>query len=131
MPHAAPSPAPQSRKVQWIRAVCVVAVAEVAASLLEDCLAALDEHKPREATMGRTTTDGGTKRVLVMGATGFVGRALVPALVEAGYEVRAATRNPARVASFPHIEWIQCDVNQRRDVERALQGVDALFFLVH
>jgi hypothetical protein len=31
MPHAAPSPAPQSRKVQWIRAVCVVAVAGVAA----------------------------------------------------------------------------------------------------
>jgi uncharacterized protein YbjT (DUF2867 family) len=81
--------------------------------------------------MGRTTTDGGTKRVLVMGATGFVGRALVPALVEAGYEVRATTRNPARVASLPHIEWIRCDVNQPRDVERALEGVDALFFLVH
>src|SRR5580692_2468359 len=81
--------------------------------------------------MGRSATDGRTKRVLVMGATGFVGRALVPALVEAGYEVRATTRNPPRVASFPHIEWIQCDVNQRRDVERALEGVDALFFLVH
>jgi uncharacterized protein YbjT (DUF2867 family) len=66
-----------------------------------------------------------------MGATGFVGRALVPALVDAGYEIRATTRNLARVTSVAHVEWVQCDVNQPRDLERALEGVDALFFLVH
>jgi uncharacterized protein YbjT (DUF2867 family) len=81
--------------------------------------------------MDRRTTDRGTKRVLVMGATGFVGRALVPALVDAGYEIRATTRNLARVTSVAHVEWVQCDVNQPRDLERALEGVDALFFLVH
>ena len=32
--------------------------------------------------------------VLVTGATGFVGSRLVPALVEAGHEVKAMTRNP-------------------------------------
>ena len=32
-------------------------------------------------------------RVLVTGATGFIGRALVPALVTAGYDVRAAVRD--------------------------------------
>jgi nucleoside-diphosphate-sugar epimerase len=35
-----------------------------------------------------------SKRVLVTGASGFIGQALVRALVRAGYAVRAATRRP-------------------------------------
>ncbi len=33
-------------------------------------------------------------RILVTGATGFIGRRLVPVLVEAGHDVRAMTRHP-------------------------------------
>ncbi|MGL5362016.1 MAG: NAD-dependent epimerase/dehydratase family protein, partial [Bosea sp. (in: a-proteobacteria)] len=36
-----------------------------------------------------------TPRVLVTGASGFVGQALVPALAARGFEVRAAARHPA------------------------------------
>ena len=32
--------------------------------------------------------------VLVTGATGFIGRRLVPALIDAGHDVRAMTRRP-------------------------------------
>ena len=32
--------------------------------------------------------------VLVTGATGFIGRRLVPALLDAGHDVRAMTRHP-------------------------------------
>ncbi len=71
------------------------------------------------------------RAALVMGATGFVGRALVPALVAEGYEVRATTRDVARATRAPHVEWVKCDVDQPDDVERALQGIDAVFFLVH
>lgn len=71
------------------------------------------------------------RRVLVTGATGFVGKALVPALVAAGYDVRATTRDVARAIPMAHVEWVQCDVSQRVDVERALADVDAVFFLVH
>jgi len=38
------------------------------------------------------------KRILITGASGFVGQPLVHALVRSGYEVRAATRRPS---SFP------------------------------
>ena len=39
-------------------------------------------------------------RVFVTGATGALGRHLVPALVAAGHEVTATTRTPGKVAQF-------------------------------
>ena len=66
-----------------------------------------------------------------MGATGFVGTALLPALVEGGYEVRATTRDLSRAKRLRGVEWVQCDVGQPSDVERALSDIDAIFFLVH
>ena len=65
------------------------------------------------------------------GATGTVGKALVPALVDEGYEVRATTRHIARAKSVPGVSWVKCDVNHRADLDRALDGIDAVFFLVH
>ncbi len=66
-----------------------------------------------------------------MGATGFVGSALVTALVDEGYEVRATTRDLASAKRMARVEWVTCDVQRVADVERALVGVDAVFFLVH
>jgi uncharacterized protein YbjT (DUF2867 family) len=77
------------------------------------------------------TDERAHRRILVTGATGFIGRALVPALVDAGHEVRATTRDVARVARRARVEWVECDVDREADVERAMEGVDALFFLVH
>ncbi len=68
---------------------------------------------------------------LVTGGTGFVGQALLPALVAAGHEVRATTRDVSRGTKAPHVDWIRCDVNDHADVERALEGIDAAYFLVH
>jgi uncharacterized protein YbjT (DUF2867 family) len=72
-----------------------------------------------------------SRRALVMGATGFVGRALVPALVQTGLEVRATSRNVEHATQMAHVEWVRCDVEQHADVERALTDVDAVYFLVH
>ncbi|MEZ4308767.1 MAG: NAD(P)H-binding protein [Polyangiaceae bacterium] len=71
------------------------------------------------------------RRVLVTGATGFVGRALVPALVDAGYDVRATTRDLRRGGQGASVEWVRCDVQDRAELERALEGREAAFFLVH
>jgi uncharacterized protein YbjT (DUF2867 family) len=71
------------------------------------------------------------QRVLVTGGTGFVGQALLPVLVASGYLVRATTRDVAKAAAIPGVEWVECDVEQRRDLDNALSEVDAAFFLVH
>ncbi len=70
-------------------------------------------------------------KVLVTGGTGFVGQALLGALVAAGHEVRATTRDLSRVTRAPRVEWVRCDISDRTDVARALEGIDAAYFLVH
>src|SRR6185503_6602241 len=68
-------------------------------------------------------------RVLVTGSTGFVGRALVPALVDAGHEVRAATRRPERYEGRG--EPVGMDVSDAGSVAAALEGCGGAYYLVH
>jgi len=66
-------------------------------------------------------------RVLVTGASGFVGRSLVGALARAGKPVRAATRNPAAFAPISGAEVVAvADFRQRIDWAPLLIGVDAV-----
>ena len=78
-----------------------------------------------------STSNAALRRVLVAGGSGFVGRALLPVLVAAGYSVRATTRDPSKSRPIEGVEWVQCDVTRRADLDRALAGMDAAFFLVH
>jgi uncharacterized protein YbjT (DUF2867 family) len=70
-------------------------------------------------------------RVLVTGATGFVGRALVPALTAAGHQIRATTRGAANQRQAAGVEWVVADIGNRDDCGRALAGIDFAYFLVH
>jgi uncharacterized protein YbjT (DUF2867 family) len=66
-----------------------------------------------------------TPTVLVIGATGTVGSALVPALRARGATVRAMTRNPDR--PVPGVENVVADLQDPQAVADALKGVDAAF----
>ena len=68
-------------------------------------------------------------RVLVTGASGFVGGRLAPALEQAGHEVRAMTRRPERYsgAGTP----VPGDVADESSLRRALEGCQAAYYLVH
>lgn len=77
-------------------------------------------------------TSGRTERVLITGATGFVGSYLYPALVAAGYRVRCASRRPTRAEQrYPEREWIGLDIDDPASIAPAMDGCDAAFFLVH
>ncbi len=68
-------------------------------------------------------------RVLVAGASGFVGRRLCPALLVADHEVRALTRKPDSYRGAG--DAVRGDVHDRSTLDGALRGCDAAYYLVH
>ena len=67
--------------------------------------------------------------VLVTGATGFIGRRLVPALIDAGHEVRAMTRHPETYVGPG--EAVGADVMDADSLKAALAGAEVAVYLVH
>jgi uncharacterized protein YbjT (DUF2867 family) len=67
--------------------------------------------------------------VLVTGATGFIGRRLVPALLEAGHDVRAMTRRPEEYDGPG--KPVHGDVSDPVSLAEALAGADGAVYLVH
>jgi uncharacterized protein YbjT (DUF2867 family) len=73
----------------------------------------------------------------VTGATGYVGSRLVTALLQAGHEVLAATRDPARLARFgwyDDVTVVKLDASDADSARAAFAGagpVDVVYYLVH
>ncbi|HLU28843.1 MAG TPA: SDR family oxidoreductase [Glycomyces sp.] len=66
-----------------------------------------------------------TPHILVTGATGTVGSALIPALQARGVTVRAMTRDPDRPVAG--VENVIADLRDPESLTTALKGVDAAF----
>ncbi|MBA3461716.1 MAG: NAD(P)H-binding protein [Deltaproteobacteria bacterium] len=63
---------------------------------------------------------------LVLGASGFVGRALVRSLTGTGETVRAASRTPREGD-----QWVTVDLEAPETLAPALENVDYVYYLVH
>ncbi|NNL47284.1 MAG: NAD(P)H-binding protein, partial [Acidimicrobiia bacterium] len=73
-------------------------------------------------------------RILVTGATGYIGGRLIPQLLEAGHDVRCMTRSPSRLSLDPwrdRVEVVAGDILDIESLEKALSDCDAAYYLVH
>ncbi|CAA7194918.1 NAD(P)-dependent oxidoreductase [Chryseobacterium potabilaquae] len=66
------------------------------------------------------------KKVVVIGATGFVGTQVVKELVNRGYEVEAIARDTSQVLQHDKVTAKSVDVNDIDNLVKALQGNDAV-----
>lgn len=79
--------------------------------------------------------DNDRKRILVTGATGFIGGLLARRLLEDGFEVRCLVRDPEADAAG-ELEALGCevviaDLTRPDGIAEALEGVWAAYFLIH
>jgi GDP-L-fucose synthase len=68
------------------------------------------------------------RRILVTGAAGLYGRALVPRLIDHGAEVRTTSRTPPRLA-LDSAEHRVGDLADRHFADEVTRGIDAVFHL--
>ncbi|MEV0264232.1 SDR family oxidoreductase [Streptomyces sp. NPDC050617] len=79
-------------------------------------------------------SDGGSRRCLVTGATGYIGGRLVPELLAAGHRVRCLARSPEKLRDHPwadQVETVRGDVTDADSIGAALRGVEVAYYLVH
>jgi uncharacterized protein YbjT (DUF2867 family) len=72
-------------------------------------------------------------RVLVFGASGYVGSHLTPRLAAAGLAVRACARNVEvlKVREWAGVELAEADALDPESLPAALQGIEVAYYLVH
>jgi uncharacterized protein YbjT (DUF2867 family) len=73
-------------------------------------------------------------RILVTGASGYLGGRLVPRLVAEGHEVRALVRNPDGLGGAPWIadvDVVKGDLTDRDSLDPAMEGIEVAYYLVH
>ncbi len=76
----------------------------------------------------------GPERILVTGATGYIGGRLVPRLLQEGYRVRVLVRSRVRVLSRPwsdQVEILTGDIFDPQTLAEVLAGVDSAYYLIH
>ncbi|MDV6030222.1 MAG: SDR family oxidoreductase [Phycisphaera sp. RhM] len=75
-------------------------------------------------------------KILVCGATGYVGGRLVRLLLDQGHTVRCLVRNKQKLSKFgwrdhPRLQVLEGDLQDREAVDTAVVDIDVAYYLVH
>lgn len=74
-----------------------------------------------------------SQRILVLGASGYIGQHLIPRLIEQGHEITAAARRIEWLEeqNWPHVSCRYVDVYRPETLTAALWQIDAVYYLIH
>ena len=80
-----------------------------------------------------TTPRSGSGKILVSGASGYIGGRLVPELLERGYRLRVMVRthSPEFKQKWPEAEIVVADAMDIDSLDDAFKGVHTAYFLIH
>jgi uncharacterized protein YbjT (DUF2867 family) len=73
-------------------------------------------------------------KILVTGATGYIGGRIIPELLALGHEVRVLVRDPGRIVGRPWADDVEVavgDVENPSTLPAALDGIDVAYYLIH
>jgi uncharacterized protein YbjT (DUF2867 family) len=71
------------------------------------------------------SSDLGNKKILVVGATGFLGKKILQNLVnEPNFQIRAMSRKEIKTDPNSKVEWVRADLLDRDSLETALKDID-------
>ena len=72
-------------------------------------------------------------RILILGASGYIGAHLAPLLAQHGHHVRAAARRveSLKARDWAEVEICRADALDRESLDAALRDVDVAYYLVH
>ncbi|TQI79888.1 uncharacterized protein YbjT (DUF2867 family) [Serratia fonticola] len=73
------------------------------------------------------------QRILVLGASGYIGQHLIPRLAEHGHEITAAARRIEWLEeqNWPHVNCRYVDVYRPETLAAALWEIDTVYYLIH
>ncbi|MHC5141838.1 MAG: NAD(P)H-binding protein, partial [Planctomycetota bacterium] len=74
------------------------------------------------------------RKILVTGATGYIGSHFVPRLLDEGYDVRVMVRQVKKIQNFDwkkKVEVIEADALNPDSLNRALEGIWSAYYLIH
>ena len=75
-----------------------------------------------------------SEKILVTGATGYIGGRLVPRLLEAGYQVRCLVRDATRLQGYSWCDRIEIKEGDALDLAElldAMRGIKVTYYLIH
>jgi nucleoside-diphosphate-sugar epimerase len=103
-------------------------------SLCEDIAAYVPKAETPETSPPNEKEAREACDVAVLGGTGFIGRALVQQLVDAGKALRVMARGTANLPAIfhhPNVQLISGDVRKEADIRRCIKGADYVVNLAH